>query len=158
MIGNGVNLPIQSVHYGEEPGPSTFQGYSFGDWIPVDVKSSPTTEYGWDGKRGGAPVYTFETFGYAHSGAFERTRDDFDQLVDEVGKPLPNKPAPKVFDAVRSAQLQAYAEGLRTILLEEYRPSPTRQSSSAQLPQRSPPDASVTLPDASVTLPDAGGA
>jgi len=89
----------------------------------------------------------FETLGYAHSGAFARTKDDFDQLVDGSGKLLSGKKLAAGFDAVRSAQLQAYAEALRTVLLEEYQPSATRQGSPAKQPPASPPDAG-TLPDA----------
>jgi hypothetical protein len=131
-VGNRLRLEVAGVHYGAEPAVrSDFAGFSLGDWGPVDVEYSSATDYGIDGERKGAPVYTIETFGYAHSGAFVRTPNGFEQLVNEDGTSK-GKNLPKVFDAVRSAQLQAYAEGLRTVLLEEYKPSQERLEQAAK--------------------------
>src|SRR5262249_18043222 len=128
VVGNHLDLDPPTVHYAfKGSGSSTsFPGYSLGDWGPVIVPEDNNGIPGLEGKRAGAPVYTFEPFGYAESGAFRRDRDDFVPLLDETGEPLdPKKPLPK-HDATRCLQLQAYAEALRLVFLEEYKPSVQR--------------------------------
>jgi hypothetical protein len=132
VVGNRLHgKAVKSVHYAQEssefPG---FAGFSLGDWGPVAV-ASDRGGFGLNGVRGGAPVYTVETFGYQHSGAFDRSGNEFTQLVTEDGKPT-GKALPKVFDAVRSAQLQAYAEAILAVALDKYTPSPYRVDSKSK--------------------------
>jgi hypothetical protein len=143
VVGNHLELDPPTVHYAYERSGSpdegstsskAFPGYSLGDWGPVSVLKDKNGIPGLEGKRGGAAVYTFETFGYAESGAFRRERDraDFEQLLDETGEPIdPKKPLPQ-HDATRCLQLQAYAEALRLVFLEEYKPSVRRVLESAR--------------------------
>jgi len=120
--GNHLDDPIPVVHYAEEDTPN---GYSLGDWGPVDVmpgKSTPDS-------RTGAPVFTIEVDQNYESWAF------FDgiQMVTEDGKPLLPSPTPpdranktrlKVvsnpsFDRGRSKDLQAYARAIIDTVLEK---------------------------------------
>jgi hypothetical protein len=120
--GNHIAEPVAVVHYADEGAPD---GYSLGDWGPVEVL--PNQESG-VGKRPGAPVFTIEADEDHESWAFA----DGVQLVTEDGNPLPRPPTPAErktrkkpqppqapqFDAARSKSLQAYANGIIKTILE----------------------------------------
>ncbi|MBO0700887.1 MAG: hypothetical protein J2P46_21005 [Zavarzinella sp.] len=117
VVGNLLDMSVPTVHYAYEgSGP----GFSLGDWGPVDVATDGAAAFS-SGKRAGAAVYTFETFGYADSGAFKLGAKGFEQVLKADGTPLDPSLAPGAFDTIRCLQLQAYASALRWEFLEEYK-------------------------------------
>jgi hypothetical protein len=102
------------VHYTESAGHP--DGFSLGDWGPVEVKASS----GDPGSRPGAPVITVEVFENQASGAFFKGRQlvkeqDCKSPVDNLS-PDDKKRAGKV-DPKRCNDLKAYAEALLTEFL-----------------------------------------
>jgi len=101
VMGNHCHLKVPTVHYAlEKPRFSGFQGFSLGDWGPVAVEESVENGYQHDGNRMGSPVYTVETFGYAHSGAFASSEKGLTQLVNRDGNPTNSDGPPIKFDPV----------------------------------------------------------
>jgi hypothetical protein len=108
------------VHYSANVPPP--DGFSLGDWGPVDVKSKSTPVAGSPVDAGvsatdprirdGVPVITVEVYNYPDSGAFD---EDGVQLVGEDLKLLDPQHLPKKFGPAemgRCKQLQAYADAL----------------------------------------------
>ena len=99
------------VHYAASD-PSSFRGWSLGDWGPVDVNKGNDP-----GNRPGVPVITVETYKCYESWSFVHG----EQYYGEDGNILSEKTPPRVpgkenrrwpFDKARSAQLQIYADAL----------------------------------------------
>lgn len=61
QVGGNHLGPMPQVHYTKSNSSEVVVGFSLGDWGPVDSAN---------GKRRGAPVFTFEPGGYRDSGAF----------------------------------------------------------------------------------------
>ena len=112
--GNHIGDSPEVVHYAKEGG--TPDGFSLGDWGPVDVKVTAPGP----GARSGAPVFTIEVDENHESWAFL----DGVQYMDEKGDPIPQpkRPSPRArpakFDSKRSQQLQDYAQAIIDVCLD----------------------------------------
>jgi hypothetical protein len=117
--GNHLRHRPAVLHYAASAKPP--QGFSLGDWAPVEVKSGTapagkeTVPPNDPGLRPAAPIITVEVYNYPDSGAFQ----DGVQLVTEDCKfiDLPKKSAN--FNQTRCKELQAYADALITEFLEQ---------------------------------------